>query len=54
MKYKKSQPQPPKVIRASSASIDISGSLTGSLSDEDPCHQSRSAIMAAAAVAAMA
>ena len=34
MKYKKSQ-QPPKVIRASSASIDISGSLTGSLSDED-------------------
>ena len=34
MKYKKSQ-QPPKVIRASTASIDISGSLTGSLSDED-------------------
>ena len=33
-KNKKSQ-QPPKVIRASSASIDISGSLTGSLSDED-------------------
>ena len=33
-KYKKSQ-QPPKVIRASTASIDISGSLTGSLSDED-------------------
>jgi len=34
MKYKKSQ-QPPKVIRASTASIDISGSFTGSLSDED-------------------